>query len=149
MRALIQRVKKANVEVEGEVVSKINLGLLIFLGVEKEDTDEDLDYLEKKIRQLRIFPDDNDKLNLNIQDISGEVLVVSQFTLIANCQKGNRPSFDKALPPKEAEMFYNKFVQKLIAEDLTVKTGRFKRNMKVNLTNDGPVTIFLDSRKRI
>lgn len=149
MRAVIQRVSEASVKVEGSVISAIGHGLLILLGVEEGDNLDDSGFIAKKISQMRIFPDHEDKLNLSVQDISGEIMVISQFTLISDCKKGNRPSFSQALSPSQAEMFYNDLVQKLKKQGLVVKTGKFRADMKISLTNDGPVTIFLDSRKRI
>jgi len=147
MKALIQRVSEAKVDIGGKTVAKIGKGLLVFLGVEKGDTEKDLDYLVRKVPHLRIFEDTHKKMNLSVLDTIGEVLVVSQFTLSANCQKGNRPSFDNSEDPAKAEEMYVKFADKLRETGLTVATGDFGTYMQVYLLNDGPVTIMLDSKK--
>lgn len=149
MRVLIQRVKKASVTIEGKIFSEINQGLLIFLGIEVEDTQEDINWLTGKIARLRIFSDENDAMNLSVQDVNGECLVVSQFTLHANTKKGNRPSFINAAKPEIAIPLYEKFVLQLENEiNKKVKTGCFGAMMDVALVNDGPVTIWIDSKKR-
>lgn len=145
MKALIQRVKQAHVEVEGKVISRIAEGILLFLGIEKGDTDSDIEYLVKKISSLRIFEDENRKMNLSLEDIDGEILVVSQFTLSANCRKGNRPSFDKAELSEKAKEMYLRFIDKLNEKGLRVQTGEFAAFMQVYLINNGPVTILIDS----
>ncbi|MEJ5366566.1 MAG: D-aminoacyl-tRNA deacylase [Desulfosoma sp.] len=147
MRAVVQRVSKASVEVGGRSVGAVNRGLLVFVGVGRGDTDEDARYLAEKIVHLRIFPDDDDKLNRSVLDIGGAVLVVSQFTLWGDCRKGRRPSFVDAAPPDQAKRLYGAFVQALRDHTVPVETGVFQETMAVHLTNDGPVTILLDSRK--
>ncbi len=147
MRAVIQRVESASVEVDEKVVGEIGKGLLIFLGITHEDSNNDIDYLVDKISNLRIFEDEDQKMNLSLLDIEGEVLLVSQFTLYADCRKGRRPSYDKAAKPECAEKIYEEFIEKLKAKVTKVKTGIFGANMKVNLVNSGPVTILLDSLK--
>jgi D-tyrosyl-tRNA(Tyr) deacylase len=147
MKALIQRVSEAKVTVNGNLVSDIGRGLLVFLGVEKGDTEQDIEYLVKKISQLRIFEDEHQKMNLSVQDIKGEVLVISQFTLSADCRRGNRPSFDNAEEPAKAEAFYLEFAGRMSESGLNISTGKFGAHMMIHLINDGPVTIVLDSRR--
>jgi D-tyrosyl-tRNA(Tyr) deacylase len=147
VRALIQRVKTAQVKAEGRVVSETGRGLLVFLGVMKGDTDEDLRSLARKVAALRIFEDPGGKMNQSVKDVGGEVLVVSQFTLAADTRKGNRPSFVEAEEPSRAEALYRDFMERLTAEGVgKVRGGRFAARMEVSLVNDGPVTIMLDSR---
>lgn len=146
MRIVLQRVKKASVVVDGKIVSEIGKGLLVLLGAEKGDTEALADYLAKKIVNLRIFPDKNDKMNLSIKDVVGEVLVVSQFTLASYIKKGNRPGFSDALEEKIAEKLYEKFVDNIKSEGLRVRKGVFKARMEVSLVNDGPVTFILERK---
>jgi D-tyrosyl-tRNA(Tyr) deacylase len=147
MKALLQRVSSARVEIAGRSVGEIKIGLLVFLCAVKGDTDKDLEYTVKKVSKLRIFEDDHGKMNLSIMDIKGEVLVVSQFTLAASTRKGNRPSFDTAEAPERAKIMYDTFVTKLRQIGLSVQTGVFAESMAIPLTNDGPVTILIDSRE--
>lgn len=146
MKALIQRVLEASVEVNGQCISKTGKGILVFLGVVKGDTVKDLEFITRKISNLRIFYDDHGKMNLSVKDISGELLVVSQFTLAGDCRKGNRPSFDNAEEPAKAEAMYMEAVKRLRAEGIQVRTGEFAADMKVSLVNDGPVTFMIDSK---
>jgi len=148
MKTVIQRVKSASVTIDNKLYSSINNGLLILYGVEKGDTDENSRYLCDKILKLRIFEDENGKMNLSVKDIQGELLVVSQFTLAGDTRKGTRPSFDTAMPPKEANEMYERFVGMMRESGLTVKTGVFGAMMDVALVNDGPVTFILNSPNR-
>ena len=145
MKAIIQRVKYAEVEVEGKCVGKIGQGFLILLGVKEDDCEKDVDYLVKKVCNLRIFKDKNGKMNINIKDVNGEILVVSQFTLYADCTQGNRPSFINAAKPEKAKELYELFKSKIEKELGKVESGIFGADMKVSLLNDGPVTIDLES----
>ena len=147
MMALLQRVTEARVAISGQIVGDIRKGLLVFLCAVKGDTERDLDYIVKKVAQVRIFRDDRGKMNLSVMDIKGEVLVISQFTLAASTQKGSRPSFDNAEVPERARAIYETFVTKLRLTGLPVQTGVFAESMAVSLTNDGPVTILIDSRE--
>ncbi|HOY08580.1 MAG TPA: D-aminoacyl-tRNA deacylase [Candidatus Omnitrophota bacterium] len=147
MKIVIQRVKYARVEVESRCVGAIGKGALIFLGVARDDTPEDIQYLVRKVSHLRMFEDADGKMNLAAGDVAGEFLVVSQFTLLGNCGKGRRPSFDKAADPALGEVFYNRFVEHLRAQGFKVECGRFRAMMDVILLNDGPVTFILDSRE--
>ena len=147
MRAIVQRVKEARVEVDGEVTGRIGEGMLVLLGAGKDDSDVDAEYLAEKILTLRIFEDPDGKMNLSVTDTGGSLLVVSQFTLYGDCRKGRRPSFDKAAPPEAAEALYEEFVSKLRARGSHVETGRFRAMMDVHLVNWGPVTLMLDSKK--
>ena len=149
MRTVIQRVTNASVTVESKVVAEIQKGLLVFVGIEEADTQEDLDWLVTKITQLRIFNDENEVMNLSVQDIDGDVLVVSQFTLHAATKKGNRPSYIKAAKPDFAIPMYERFVKALESKlQKKVPTGIFGADMKVLLLNDGPVTIQIDSKNK-
>jgi len=143
MIVVIQRVKNASVIIENTVFSIIGQGILALLGVEKGDTEEQAEFLAEKITNLRIFEDENDKMNLSLQDIQGELLVVSQFTLAGDCKKGKRPGFDKAARPEEAIPLYEKFVELARKKKVPVKTGKFGAMMDVSLVNDGPVTFIL------
>ncbi len=147
MRALIQRVTEAAVSVDGEITGNIEKGILVFLGVSDEDTESDLKYIADKILNLRIFEDDGGKMNLSVSDISGELLIVSQFTLYGDCRKGRRPSFDKAGKPDYANDMYERFIAYCAESGLKTACGRFGADMKVSLLNDGPVTLMLDSTK--
>ena len=144
MKVLIQRVAHANVVVEGEVVGEISRGILLFVGIEKNDDDEKLSRMAKKVLAYRIFPDDQDKMNLSVTDINGGVLAISQFTLAADTKKGLRPSFSVAAPPQDAEQGYLKFLTLLQQAHPIVEQGRFGADMKVSLMNDGPVTFLLE-----
>ena len=149
MRVVIQRVSRANVNIDSKIYSSIKKGLLILLGIETEDNQEDIDWICGKIARLRIFDDSNHVMNLSVQDIQGNCLVVSQFTLHASTKKGNRPSYIRAAPPEIAIPLYEKFISSLQKEtQLEVKTGVFGANMQVELCNDGPVTIIIDSKNR-
>lgn len=148
MRAVVQRVHSARVVVDGEAVGTIGPGLAVLLGAEAGDSPGDLDYTLDKILNLRVFDDLDGKLNLSLLDVAGELLVVSQFTLLGDCRKGRRPSFVKAMRPPEAERAYQRFVDAARARGIGVATGRFGALMQVHLVGDGPVTLLIDSRKR-
>ena len=148
MKALLQRVTGASVSVAGNVVGKIGQGLVVFVGIANEDTEKDAQYLAQKTVNLRIFADGEGKFNLSALDIKGELLLVSQFTLMADTRKGRRPSFIEAAPPEQAEALFNYYVEQTRATGLTVETGRFQEYMQVEIHNDGPVTILLDSREK-
>lgn len=146
MKAVIQRVASALVQVEGKTVGEIDNGLLVLLGVTKEDTEEDAQILAKKIAAMRIFTDENDKMNLSVKDVGGGILVISNFTLCADMRKGTRPSFDPAMPPVEANRLYEYFCDRLKEQEIKrIEKGVFGADMKVSLLNDGPVTLTLDS----
>ena len=147
MKALLQRVTGASVSVAGEVVGRIGQGLVVFVGVASGDTEKDAQFLVQKTVNLRIFADEEGKFNLSALDIKGELLLVSQFTLLADTRKGRRPSFVEAAPPAEAEELFEQFVEQSRATGLKVETGRFQQYMQVEIHNDGPVTILLDSRE--
>ena len=147
MRAVVQRVSHASVKVDGEIIGKIGKGLMVLLGVCDEDPRDDLTYLADKITGLRIFEDENEKMNLSLEDIGGEILVISQFTLFGDCRKGKRPSFIQAGKPDYAEEMYEKFLDYISQKGFDVQHGKFGADMKVELLNDGPVTLMLDSKK--
>jgi D-tyrosyl-tRNA(Tyr) deacylase len=149
VKALLQRVTGASVSVAGEMVGSIGRGLVVLVGVASGDTEKDIQYLVQKIVNLRIFADEEDKFNLSALDIKGELLLVSQFTLLADTRKGRRPSFTEAAPPPQAEKLFQQFVDEVKATGLKVATGRFQKYMQVEIYNDGPVTIMLDSRDKI
>ena len=147
MRSVVQRVKNASVSVGGEVVGQIGAGLCVLIGVETGDTEKDARYMADKIRKLRIFEDENEKMNLSVEQCGGQVLAVSQFTLLGDARGQNRPGFTKAEAPEEANQLYIRCVDMMRAAGLHVETGIFRTHMEVSLINDGPVTILLDSRK--
>ena len=147
MRIILQRVKEASVKVDGEVIGRIGEGIVVLLGVGKEDEEHDVDYLVDKVVNLRIFEDEEGKMNNSVIDTGGEVLVVSQFTLYGDCRKGRRPSYDSAAPPELAEKLYELFVEKIKQRGINVQTGKFRAMMDVHLINSGPVTLNLDSKK--
>ncbi|MBI4199192.1 MAG: D-tyrosyl-tRNA(Tyr) deacylase [Chloroflexi bacterium] len=149
MRAVIQRVTHASVSASGSRVGSIGLGLVVLVGIEREDTREDAEYLVEKAVNLRVFPDAQDRFNRSALDVGAELLVVSQFTLCADTRKGRRPSFVQAAPPEEAAGLFKETVELFRRQRLTVETGRFQEHMEVELVNDGPVTILLDSRDRL
>jgi D-tyrosyl-tRNA(Tyr) deacylase len=148
VKALLQRVTGARVSVAGEEVGRIGQGLVVFVGVADGDTEKDIDYLVSKIVNLRIFSDEASRFNLSAMDIKGELLLVSQFTLLADTRKGRRPGFSQAAPPARAEELFQRFVEQARASGLKVETGRFQAYMQVEIHNDGPVTILLDSREK-
>lgn len=148
MRMVVQRVSEARVEVEGKVTGSVGKGLLVLLGVARDDTERDAEFLAEKTVGLRIFPDEEGKMNRNVLEAGGGVLVVSQFTLYGDVRKGRRPSFDEAAPPELARRLYNYYVEILRGKGASVETGVFQAMMKVHLVNDGPVTILCDSPRR-
>ena len=147
MRAVVQRVLSAGVSVDGRSLGRIGAGLLVFLGVARNDGPDDVQYIAAKVRELRIFPDSDGRMNRSLVETGGEVLLVSQFTLVADCRKGRRPAFDDAAPPALAQALYEDVVRVLRESGLTVGTGQFQAHMAVELVNDGPVTMLLDSRR--
>tara|TARA_Y100000813_G_scaffold100121_1_gene71514 strand:- start:2806 stop:3258 length:453 start_codon:yes stop_codon:yes gene_type:complete len=149
MRVVIQCVSEASVSIEGQIYSEIQQGLLVLLGIEHSDAEQDIEWLSKKIANLRIFVDDNNQINKSIIDIKGQLLVVSQFTLHAKTKKGNRPSFIEAARPEFAKPLYENFIKRLTLDSKSqVLSGKFGANMKVNLCNDGPVTLIIDSKNK-
>lgn len=149
MRTIIQRVKHASVTVEGEIIGKINAGLLVLVGFENDEPQEDFDWMMKKITQLRVFNDENGVMNKSVKEVNGDLLIVSQFTLHANCKKGNRPSYIRAAKPDISIPYYEKFIKEIEAIlGKKVATGKFGADMKVELLNDGPVTIILDTKQK-
>lgn len=149
MKIVLQRVTHASVVVDNNLVAEIEKGYLIFLGVHIDDTNEDLEWMVKKIIGMRVFNDDQQRMNLSIKDIDGSILIVSQFTLYASTKKGNRPSFIKAARPDKANTMYRKFCDRVSEENIKVEMGQFGADMKVSLLNDGPVTIILDSKSKV
>lgn len=147
MRAVVQRVSQASVTVDDEIVGRIGRGFLVLLGVADDDTQDDVVYMAKKIAGLRIFEDAEGKMNLSLSDVGGQVLAVSQFTLLGDCRKGRRPSFTRAARPDQAAALFHSFVVELRGQGIEVHTGRFQEHMHVELLNDGPVTLLLDSRR--
>ena len=144
MKVLIQRVKEASVKIDNKEYSSIQKGILAFVGIEKGDSQEQVEKAAKKIANLRIFPDENDKMNRSIIDIQGEMLIVSQFTLCGDCKKGTRPSFDKSAPPDIANLLYENFVKEIQSYNIKTQTGKFAAMMDVELINDGPVTFMIE-----
>ncbi len=149
MRAVVQRVEKCSVEVDGRETGRIDHGILVYLGVEQGDGQSDLDYIVDKCVHLRIFTDDADKMNLSVVDVQGGVMAVSQFTICADTRKGRRPSYNNAAEPAEGQRYYREFIEAVREKGIFVAEGEFAARMKVRYTNDGPVTIILDSKKRI
>jgi D-tyrosyl-tRNA(Tyr) deacylase len=147
VRAVVQRVTKGRVRVEGETVGEIGPGFVVLLGIGREDTRADAQYLAEKVVNLRVFEDEEGKMNLSLLDVGGEILAISQFTLYGDCRKGRRPSFTAAAPPEEARALYEGFVQEVAGYGLRVATGQFQAHMLVEIHNDGPVTLLLDSKK--
>ena len=148
MRAVIQRVSEARVRVEGEIIGEIGVGFLVLLGVERGDTEKEAEYLANKVAGLRVFEDKEDKMNLSLADINGAALVVSQFTLLGDCRKGRRPGFSNAALPELAIPLYESFTRLLSESGIVTQTGQFQADMQVELINDGPVTLLLDSRRQ-
>lgn len=147
MRAVVQRVKRSLVKVNGETIGEISKGINVLVGITKDDNLEDLKYIKEKIFNLRIFSDENDKMNLSVKDVKGELLIISQFTLYGDARKGRRPSFIEALGGEEAVKLYNDFIDLCKTEGLKIQTGEFGADMEVEIINDGPVTLLLDSKK--
>lgn len=148
MKAVVQRVRESHVEVDGKTVGKIGRGILVLLGVEEEDTEKDVDYMAEKIANLRIFMDDQEKMNLSVKDVEGSALVISQFTLLGDCRKGRRPSYVHAAKPEIAQKLYADFIRKMAEQGVPVQEGIFQAMMDVHLVNEGPVTLMIDSRRQ-
>lgn len=148
MRAVVQRVSRAQVSIDEKTTGSIGQGMVVFVGVSPSDTEKDIQWLAEKIVHLRIFEDKDGKMNTSLADIEGEVLIISQFTLYGDCRKGRRPGFSGAAPPAKAEPYYLKFVQEVKSKGVQVATGTFQADMQVELVNDGPVTLLLDSEKK-
>jgi D-tyrosyl-tRNA(Tyr) deacylase len=148
MRAIVQRVKNAQVSVDGKITGQISTGLLVYLGVGKDDNESDAAFIAEKIINLRIFPDSNDKMNLSVKDATGQILVVSNFTLFGDCRKGRRPGFDLAAEPMIAERLYEKAVELIKAEGINVQKGIFAAYMDVTASNDGPINFLIDSKRQ-
>ena len=148
MKLVVQRVKKAEVKVDGNIIGKIDKGFLVLIGIKVGDTKEQADYLVKKLCNLRVFSDENDKMNLSIKDVKGKLLIVSQFTLYGDCSQGNRPSFIEAARPEEANPLYEYFCNQCELNNIEVQKGIFGADMKVGLVNDGPVTIIIDTKNK-
>ncbi|MDF2839738.1 MAG: D-tyrosyl-tRNA(Tyr) deacylase [Clostridia bacterium] len=149
MRAVVQRVANGSVEIDGNIVGSISKGLVVLLGVSENDTNEDAAYMSEKILNLRVFDDEEGKMNFSLLDIKGELLVVSQFTIYGDCRKGRRPNYMAAAKPEKADELYNDFVKLCKAQNVKTETGVFQADMKVNIINDGPVTLIVDSEKII
>ncbi|MBQ2845543.1 MAG: D-tyrosyl-tRNA(Tyr) deacylase [Firmicutes bacterium] len=147
MRAVVQRVTEGSVTVEGKITGEINNGFVVLLGVGNEDTEADADYIADKVSNLRVFEDEEGKMNLSLKDVGGEILAISQFTLYGDCRKGRRPGFTEAARPEKAKALYNYFTEKLRSYDIKVGEGIFQAEMLVKIYNDGPVTLLLDSKK--
>jgi len=147
MRAVVQRTGWSEVSVAGELIGRVGLGLTVLLGLSRDDTDADAVYMADKIANLRIFEDEAAKMNRSVLDVAGQILAISQFTLLGDCRKGRRPGFDLAAPAETAKLLYEKFVQELRSRGIEVACGRFQAEMKVTLENQGPVTILIDSKK--
>ncbi|NLI93630.1 MAG: D-tyrosyl-tRNA(Tyr) deacylase [Peptococcaceae bacterium] len=147
MRCVVQRVSKASVRVNGDVIGRISVGFVAFIGIGSEDSREDIDWLAEKIAGLRVFEDQDGKMNLSLAEVGGEILLISQFTLFGDCRKGKRPSFSHAAPPQQAKEIFDQLVNTIKSLGIHVETGQFQADMDVELVNQGPVTILLDSKK--
>ncbi|MFA5317900.1 MAG: D-aminoacyl-tRNA deacylase [Patescibacteria group bacterium] len=147
MRAVVQRVKESRAKIDEEIIGEINQGLLVLLAVHKDDTEKDIVWMAKKIAQLRIFGDEDCKMNKSVKDTGGEILIVSQFTLYGDCGRGNRPSFITSARPEKAKEFYEKFLEQIRSAGIKVATGKFQEHMELELINDGPTTIIIDSHQ--